>query len=93
MPDVDHYGQLDDPRIMVARIAEMAQLTRRSGRAATEKGRRTFRESFYDATDPDLPENERQRQADAAYRTHMRSIAKRSRGSRPKPAQETGLRA
>jgi ribosomal protein S20 len=43
----------------------------------TEKARRAFMQSWYDRTDSRLPETERRRQADAAYRAHMRTIARR----------------
>lgn len=59
-----------------ARIAALSRVAQEpSGTAMTEKARSTFRQSFYDATDPGLPEAERQRQADAAYRLHMTRIS------------------
>jgi hypothetical protein len=48
-----------------------------SGAAMTAKARRSFMQSWYDRTDARLPEAERRRQADAAYRAHMRTIARR----------------
>lgn len=41
----------------------------------TEQARRTFRDSFYENTDPALPEAERRRQAEAAYRLHMTRLS------------------
>jgi hypothetical protein len=41
----------------------------------TEQARRTFRDSFYANTDPALPEAERRRQAEAAYRLHMTRLS------------------
>jgi ribosomal protein S20 len=61
--------------------ATIAALTRSSrepsGAGMTEKARQSFMRSWYDRTDPRLPEAERRRQADAAYRAHMRTIARR----------------
>lgn len=44
----------------------------------TEASRRAFWDKFYDATDPALPEKERQRQADAARRAHFARMGYRS---------------
>jgi ribosomal protein S20 len=61
--------------------ATIAALTRSakepSGAKMTEKARRAFEQKWYDQTDPSLPASERRRQADAAYRAHMRTIARR----------------
>jgi hypothetical protein len=74
----------DTPRTQQAKLAALTRsASEPSGAAMTEKARATFRQSFYDATDPDLPEAERQRQAEAAYRAHMRKIARRPRTGRP----------
>lgn len=83
----------DTPTTQRARIAALTRSAQEpSGAAMTEKARRTFRDSFYDATDPELPEAERRRQGEAAYRAHMRTIAAKSRGGRgrtkPPPADE-----
>jgi hypothetical protein len=48
----------------------------------TEKARTTFRDSFYERTDPELPPEERRRQADAAYRLHMTRLARRAAAAR-----------
>lgn len=59
-----------------ARIAALARVAQEpSGIAMTDKARSAFRQSFYDRTDPGLPEAERQRQADAAYRLHMTRLS------------------
>lgn len=68
----------DPKRTQQAKIAAFTRSSREpSGAAMTDKARRTFLDSFYEKTDPALPEAERRRQADAAFRAHMRSIAKR----------------
>lgn len=65
-------------RSQQAKIAALTRSSREpSGAAMTERARRKFTDSFYEKTDPALPEAERRRQADAAYRAHMRSIARR----------------
>ncbi len=62
-----------------ARIAALTRVSQEpSGTAMTEKARSRFWESFYDATDPSLPEAERQRQAEAARRLHMTRLSQRA---------------
>jgi|SRR5579862_611020 len=69
----------ESERSQRARIAALARVAREpSGTAMTEQARRTFRDSFYDRTDPELPHAERQRQADAAYRLHMTRLSHRA---------------
>lgn len=71
-----------------ARIAALARVAQEpSGAAMTERARSTFRQSFYDATDPALPEAERQRQADAAYRLHMTRVSHAATLARKRWAQ------
>ena len=71
-----------------ARIAALSRVKQEpSGTAMTDKARRTFRESFFDATDPELPEPERRRQADAAYRLHMTRISHRAALARKRRAE------
>ncbi len=41
----------------------------------TDKARSAFWRSFYDRTDPELPEAERQRQAEAARKLHMTRLS------------------
>jgi hypothetical protein len=48
----------------------------------TERARRAFRDSFYAATDPDLPGPERRRQAEAAYRLPMTRLSQRGVAAR-----------
>lgn len=52
----------------------------------TEQARRTFRQSFYDKTDPELPHAERQRQAEAAYKLHMTRLSHRAAVARRRAA-------
>lgn len=62
-----------------ARMAALARVAQEpSGTAMTERARRSFRDSFYDRTDPELPHAERQRQADAAYKLHMTRLSHRA---------------
>lgn len=77
------------------RIARMGGLARSasapSSSAMTEAARSAFRDSFYDKTDPGLPEEERQRQADAARRLHMTRLshlAAKKRQEAARAAQE-----
>lgn len=70
-----------------ARIAALARVAKEpSGTAMTERARSKFRDSFYDATDPELPEPERRRQADAAYRLHMTRLSRRAALARQRAA-------
>lgn len=67
---------MSSERSQRARIAALARSAQEpSGTAMTAAARRTFRQGFYDRTDPALPEAERQRQADAAYKLHMTRLS------------------
>jgi hypothetical protein len=69
----------DSERSQRARIAALTRVSREpSGTAMTARARSAFWQSFYDATDPGLPEAERQRQADAARRLHMTRLAQKA---------------
>lgn len=74
-------GQISMPsdgkeRSQRARIAALTRVAQEpSGTAMTEKARSKFWQSFYDQTDPGLPEAERVRQADAARRLHMTRLS------------------
>jgi uncharacterized membrane protein YqiK len=66
----------DKERSQRARIAALSRVAQEpSGTAMTEKARSKFWQSFYDKTDPQLPEQERVRQADAARRLHMTRLS------------------
>lgn len=71
-------------RARIAALSRVAQAP--SGTAMTDKARSKFRQSFYDRTDPQLPEGERQRQADAAYRLHMTRLSQRAAVARRRAA-------
>jgi hypothetical protein len=58
-----------------ARIAALARWANEDPTANAERGQAGLRQKFYDQTDPSLPEAERQRRADCAYREHMARIA------------------
>jgi len=51
-----------------ARIAALTRWSREDPRGNAERGQAGLQRKFYDATDPSLPEAERQRRAHAAYR-------------------------
>ena len=81
LPPSDMKGQISMPsdgkeRSQRARIAALSRVAQEpSGTAMTDKARSAFWQSFYDRTDPELPEAERQRQADAARRLHMTRLS------------------
>lgn len=52
----------------------------------TAQARSAFLQKFYDQTDPDLPEAERQRQAEAAKRLHMTRLSHRAALTRRRAA-------
>lgn len=71
-----------------ARIAALTRVSNEpSGTAMTQRARDTFWQRFYDQTDPDLPEAERQRQAAAARRLHMTRLSRRAAAARGKAAE------
>ena len=73
-------------RSQAGRIAALEKAAKPDydGTEATAKMRRTFRDSFLTAVDPEgaLPEAERQQKADRAYRAHMIRLAERSAAAR-----------
>jgi hypothetical protein len=73
----------DQERSEIARLGGLARSAEaESGSAMTETARRTFRQSFYDATSAELAPPERQRQADAAYTAHMLELSRKARKAR-----------
>lgn len=79
-----------------ATIAALARSAREpSGTAMTDKARKTFWDSFYDNTDPELPEADRQRQAEAARKLHMTRLSHRAalKRSRATDAQRDAIEA
>lgn len=71
-----------DPAVRrsVAIEAALLRWSKEDPRANAERGQAGLRRKFYDATDSTLPETERQRRADCAYRAHMVRI-RRGRAS------------
>lgn len=57
-----------------------------SGAAVSAPARAAFLQSFYDKTDPSLPEEERQRQAEAARRLHMTRLSRKAAAARREAA-------
>lgn len=58
-----------------------------SGAAVSEKARNAFWQSFYDQTDPQLPEAERVRMANAARKLHMTELSRNAARKRSRAAQ------
>jgi hypothetical protein len=78
----------DRERSQRARIAALTRVAQEpSGTAMTEKARSAFWQSFYDRTDPELPEAERVRQADAARRLHMTRLSHKATLTRQRLAK------
>jgi hypothetical protein len=78
-------------RARIAALTRSAQAA--SGTAMTAKARSAFWNSFYDQTDPKLPEAERQRQAAAARKlyytrlSHKAAVARRRAASAMQEAE------
>lgn len=80
-------------RSEIARLGGLARVAAApSGTAMTESARRAFRDSFFDRTDPDLPQAERQRQADAAYKAHMLALSRKAKEARARRREAALLR-
>lgn len=74
-----------------ARLAALSRVAHEpSGAAMTAAARDAFRQRFYDATDPALPEGERARQADAARRAFYVDLSRRAAKARRRLAQAAG---
>jgi hypothetical protein len=58
-----------------ARIAALTRWSQEDPTATAERGQAGLRAKFYNQIDPSLPETERQRRADAAYRAHMARLS------------------
>ncbi|HEV2244920.1 MAG TPA: hypothetical protein VGR98_28050 [Streptosporangiaceae bacterium] len=75
-------------RVQIARMGGLARSARaRSSTAMTEAARNAFWQSFYDQTDPALPEAERERQADAARRLYMTRLSRKAAAKRREAAR------
>lgn len=67
----------DSDRTQISRMGGLARSAQApSGTAVSEPARNAFWQSFYDRTDPALPEKERVRQADAARQLHMTRLSR-----------------
>jgi hypothetical protein len=62
-------------RTQRARIAALTRWSREDPKATAERAQAGLQRKFYNATNPELPEAERQRRAAAAYRADMSRIA------------------
>ena len=70
-PARDTHSHSADPACPYRRVDKVVQ-GRPQGHERAQAG---LQRKFYDQTDPQLPEAERQRRAVAAYRAHMSRIA------------------
>ena len=67
-----------------ARIAAYAQKVKHDPKDTTRKARERFRAKFYEGIPEDLPQAERDRRAEAAFKLHMAQLAFRSSKARRK---------
>jgi hypothetical protein len=78
----------DTERQQISRMGGYARSARASsGAAVTEAARSAFWNSFYEKTDPALPEAERVRQANAARKLHMTGLSRKAAAARRKAAE------
>jgi hypothetical protein len=71
-----------------ARIGGYAQKAKHDPKDTTSKARATYRASFYEGVPEDLPQAERDRRAEAAFRAHMAGLAFLSAKARRQAAEE-----
>lgn len=71
-------------RSLRARVAAFAKHAAHDPRPTVEKAARAFRDSFLEKVDPQgvLPEEERRRRAEMAFRQHMASLSYKSARAR-----------
>jgi hypothetical protein len=84
-----------EQRTLRARMAAYAMHAKYDSREITAKARQAFADKFYDATDPTLPEPERQRRAEMLKKQHMAGLRYRAslkRSRKPAPDAETARR-
>jgi hypothetical protein len=63
-------------RVMIARMGGLARSANApSSSAMTQPAREAFLQRFYNKTSPELPEDERTRQAQAALQLHMTKLS------------------
>jgi hypothetical protein len=80
----------DSTRTLAARVAAYSRWAHEDPRPNAARASAAFRAKFLDEVDPDrkLPEEERQRRAESAFRAHMTRLALRSAKARRKRAQK-----
>lgn len=77
----------DSDRTQISRMGGLARSAQApSGAAVSEKARNAFWASFYERTDPSLPPEERERQANAARKLHMLKLSRKAAAARRKAA-------
>jgi hypothetical protein len=64
-----------EQRSQRARLAALTRWSKEDGQAQAEKANAGLRRKFYNETDRSLPEAERQRRADCAFRAHMARLS------------------
>jgi hypothetical protein len=69
-----------------ARIASWAQKKKHDPKETTRKARQAYRATFYEGIPEDLPQAERDRRAEAAFKEHMARLAFLSAKARRKAA-------
>jgi hypothetical protein len=67
-----------------ARIGGFAQKVKHDPKETTRKAREVYRAQFYDGIPEDLPQAERDRRAEAAFKAHMARLSYLSAKSRRK---------
>lgn len=78
----------DYDRKQISSMGGLARSARApSGAAVSEQARNAFWRGFYDRTDPNLPEAERVRQADAARKLHMKQLSRKAARKRTQAAE------
>lgn len=75
-------------RARIGGLARSAQAE--SGTAMTQPARDAFLNGFYERTDPALPEQERQRQAEAARRLHFTRLSQQAATARRRATLAVG---
>jgi hypothetical protein len=73
-------------RSLRSRLAAHAMHARNDSREVTAKARETFRNSFYEQTDAELPHDERLRRAEHLRRAHYARMALASAKARRRSA-------
>ncbi|HXC83854.1 MAG TPA: hypothetical protein VNV62_18555 [Trebonia sp.] len=78
----------ESDRQQIARMGGLAKSAQApSSTAVTQAARNAFWQGFYERTDPELPEKERIRQADAARKLHMMRLSRKAAAKRRQAAE------